>query len=30
VDAEEAGTVTKILVGEGDTVRENDVLLLLG
>jgi acetyl-CoA carboxylase biotin carboxyl carrier protein len=30
VDAETAGTVTRILVAEGDTVRENDVLLLLG
>ena len=30
VDAETPGTVTRILVAEGDTVRENDVLLLLG
>jgi acetyl-CoA carboxylase biotin carboxyl carrier protein len=30
VDAEKTGTVTRILVAEGDTVRENDVLLLLG
>ena len=30
VDAETAGTVKRILVAEGDTVRENDVLLLLG
>ena len=30
VDAETTGTVTRILVAEGDTVRENDVLLLLG
>jgi acetyl-CoA carboxylase biotin carboxyl carrier protein len=30
VDAEKAGTVARILVAEGDTVRENDVLVLLG
>ena len=30
VDAEADGIVARILVAEGDTVRENDVLLLLG
>lgn len=29
VDAESAGTVTRILVAVGDTVREDDVLLEL-
>jgi acetyl-CoA carboxylase biotin carboxyl carrier protein len=30
VDAEAAGTVKRVLVSVGDTVRENDVLLVLG
>jgi acetyl-CoA carboxylase biotin carboxyl carrier protein len=30
VDAETAGTVKRVLVAVGDTVRENDVLLVLG
>jgi acetyl-CoA carboxylase biotin carboxyl carrier protein len=30
VDTETAGTVTRILVAVGDTVRENDLLLVLG
>ena len=30
VDAESAGTVTRILVAVGDTVREDDVLVELG
>ena len=30
VDAETAGTVKRVLVAVGDTVRENEVLLVLG